>query len=52
MEYQKKYERWLKCVTDEELVRELKSMTSETIEDAFYRELSFGTGGLLSLIHI
>ncbi len=50
MEYQNKYKRWLECVADEELLVELKNMTPETIEDAFYRELSFGTGGLRGTI--
>lgn len=50
MEYQKIYKRWLECVNDEELVSELKDMAPEIIEDAFYRELSFGTGGLRGII--
>ncbi len=46
MDYRKEYERWLQKVSDSELLDELKSMTDEKIEDAFYRHLAFGTGGL------
>lgn len=49
-DYKKEYERWLNCVTDPELQRELRSMTDEQAEDAFYRELGFGTGGLRGVI--
>ena len=33
------YQRWLKKVQDSDLLSELKSMSEETINDAFYREL-------------
>ena len=46
MDYRKEYERWLAEVGDRELLDELKSMTDADIEDAFYRHLAFGTGGL------
>ena len=49
----KAYERWLeKAVRDEDVVSELKAMygNEALIEDAFYRELSFGTGGLRGVI--
>ena len=46
MDYRKEYERWLAEVSDRELLDELKSMTDADIEDAFYRHLAFGTGGL------
>ena len=46
MDYRKEYERWLQKVGDNELLDELKSMTDAEIEDAFYRHLAFGTGGL------
>ncbi len=39
------YERWLNHTRDDVLA-ELKDMDDAAIEDAFYRELSFGTGGL------
>ena len=44
----KEYERWLELATDEAIARELAEMKSfpERIEDAFYRALEFGTGGL------
>ncbi len=44
----KEYERWLELATDEAIARELAEMgdSQERIEDAFYRALEFGTGGL------
>ncbi len=50
MDYKAEYERWLQKVTDEELLAELKSMDDTAIEDAFYRNLAFGTGGLRGTI--
>ncbi|MBE6727820.1 MAG: phospho-sugar mutase [Ruminococcaceae bacterium] len=52
-ELTKNYELWLeKAVRDDDLVNELKAMNGNDalIEDAFYRELSFGTGGLRGVI--
>ena len=46
MDYRAEYDRWLKTVTDSLLRKELENMTEAEIEDAFYRDLSFGTGGL------
>ncbi len=46
MDYKKEYERWLTEVSDTELLDELRNMTDAQIEDAFYRPLAFGTGGL------
>ena len=51
MDYRREYERWLaNAAADEDLVRELKDMTPEQAEDAFYRDLAFGTGGLRGVI--
>ncbi len=51
MEIQKEYKRWLEqAVLDEDLVNELKGMNETQIEDAFYRNLAFGTGGLRGVI--
>ena len=47
------YKRWcLKVVEDTDLIKELKDIenTDEKIEDAFYRDLEFGTGGLRGVI--
>ena len=45
------YLRWCNNATgDEDLITELKAMTEDQIEDAFYRELAFGTGGLRGMI--
>ena len=50
MDYQKEYQRWLAHVTDQELLSELRSMDAAAMEDAFYRDLAFGTGGLRGII--
>lgn len=51
MDYRTEYERWCRlAVTDEDIVKELKSMDESGIEDAFYRSLAFGTGGLRGII--
>lgn len=44
------YENWLHRVADGELLAELKSMDTAAVEDAFYRDLAFGTGGLRGTI--
>ncbi len=50
MNYREVYERWLKEVKDDELLTELKNMSDKEIEDSFYKDLSFGTGGLRGTI--
>ncbi|MBO4888927.1 MAG: phospho-sugar mutase [Firmicutes bacterium] len=45
MNYRKEYERWLEN-TSGEVLDELKTMDEAAIEDAFYQELAFGTGGM------
>ena len=50
MELKEKYELWLNRVTDKELLEELKNMDDKKIEDSFYKDLSFGTGGLRGII--
>lgn len=49
MDYKTEYNRWLEKA-DEELKIELKAMDDAAIEDAFYRDLAFGTGGLRGTI--
>ncbi|GHN38512.1 phosphoglucomutase [Lactobacillus delbrueckii] len=45
------YSRWSKlAIADPDLSVELSSMNEEQIEDAFYRDLEFGTGGLRGTI--
>ena len=49
----KQYELWKKyAVMDADLMAELDAMAQdeEKIEDAFYRNLAFGTGGLRGVI--
>lgn len=51
MEIQKEYERWLNHATaDADVAAELRAMDTGQIEDAFYRNLAFGTGGLRGII--
>lgn len=51
MDYKKEYERWCACATaDADVAAELKTMDDAKVEDAFYRDLSFGTGGLRGVI--
>ena len=49
-EIRKEYDKWLQEVKAEDIIAELKSMDEAAIEDAFYRDLAFGTGGLRGII--
>ena len=49
MTYREKYENWL--TFDEETAKELSSITDEKeIEDRFYKDIAFGTGGLRGIM--
>lgn len=48
MDYRKEYERWLKEAPL--FYDELAAMDEKTIEDAFYRDLEFGTAGLRGVL--
>ena len=48
--YVHEYTRWLQNVRDIEILNELNDMDENAIEDAFYRDLAFGTGGLRGTI--
>jgi len=48
MDYQKEYRRWLEKATD--FRAELQAMDDKAVEDAFYRDLEFGTAGLRGII--
>lgn len=50
MDYKAEYARWCSSVKEEDLLEELKKMDDTAIEDAFYRDLTFGTGGLRGTI--
>ena len=51
MDIKKEYERWLANATmDADVAAELKMLNDTKIEDAFYRDLAFGTGGLRGVI--
>ena len=49
-DYKQEYERWLDNVSEPELSEELRDMDPAAAEDAFYRDLEFGTGGLRGVI--
>lgn len=51
MDIKKEYKRWLVNATvDTDVIAELKILDDAKIEDAFYRDLEFGTGGLRGVI--
>lgn len=47
--YKREYDRWLTNAADN-IREELAAMSEEQMEDAFYRNLAFGTGGLRGMI--
>lgn len=49
MDYRKEYNRWLELANDE-MKELLKGYSEKEIEDSFYRNLAFGTGGLRGTI--
>ena len=51
MDYRKEYECWL-AQADVDVAEELRALAGNeaAIEDAFYRDLAFGTGGLRGVI--
>lgn len=51
MSWKEKYQQWLNYPQLEDYLREeLTSMTSDMLEDAFYTDLQFGTGGMRGII--
>ena len=55
LDYKKEYLRWCDLVNeDDDLINELKTIKDDEkkIEDAFYRNLEFGTGGLRGVIGV
>ena len=50
MNYLEKFALWKDSVKDDELSKELNAMNDQEVEDAFYRDLAFGTGGLRGVI--
>ena len=50
MDYRKEYDRWISNCLVPDLLDELKVMDEKVMEDAFYRDLAFGTGGLRGTI--
>ena len=50
MDYITEYKRWCDLAVEDSLKDILLSMDSSQIEDAFYRNLEFGTGGLRGTI--
>ncbi len=52
MDYMHEYRRWCEKATDDDIASELKNLDEKGIEDAFYRDLAFGTGGLRGTIGV
>lgn len=53
MNYIEKYNRWLQAeVVDDKTKEELKTLSDKEIEDRFYCDLEFGTGGLRGVVNI
>ena len=52
MEVKNRYEQWLNCVTDKQLKEELLNLNESEINARFYKELSFGTGGLRGVLGV
>jgi len=51
MSVMEKYQSWVNCsAMTEELLSELKAMNDDQINDSFYRDLAFGTGGLRGVL--
>ncbi len=50
MDYQAEYQNWLEKAAEPEILEELKAMDGAAVQDAFYRELEFGTAGLRGVI--
>ncbi len=51
MNYKEKYEKWLQSdFIDEDTKKELEILTEDEIEDRFYCDLEFGTGGLRGIM--
>jgi len=50
MNTEQTYKKWLDAVTDSDLTNELVFMTESETNDAFYKELEFGTGGLRGIL--
>lgn len=48
--YKEEYQYWLENSVEDDLESLLRMMSQEEIEDAFYKNLSFGTGGLRGTI--
>lgn len=51
IDIEREYRRWLEYATeDKDIIDELNRMDGAQIEEAFYRDLAFGTGGLRGII--
>ena len=48
--YKDEYQCWLENAVEDDLLSLLRKMSQEEIEDAFYKNLAFGTGGLRGTI--
>ena len=51
-EIKKEFNRWKNVIPESDLLEEFDSLSEEQINDAFYRDLEFGTGGLRGVIGV
>ena len=51
-DYKAEYSRWLENVKEDDMLAELRGMDERRVEDAFYRDLTFGTGGLRGVLGV
>ena len=47
-----RYKLWKEKCKDEDLLKQLSGLSDEEIEDCFYRDLEFGTGGLRGILGV
>jgi phosphomannomutase len=54
MNYKKNYKEWLKSPFDEDTIQDTKSLAKNEneLEDSFYKDLEFGTGGMRGLMGV
>ncbi|SFO22038.1 phosphoglucomutase [Pseudobutyrivibrio sp. UC1225] len=50
MDYKLEYKNWCEKAIDDDLLNELNQMSEQEVENSFYRNLAFGTGGLRGVI--
>lgn len=49
-DYQEKFNFWIESIKDKKVVSELKKMSESEKEDAFFKDIEFGTAGLRGIV--